>query len=314
MWPQHLLAIHQFSPPQLKTLLATAASIKQMPEKWEGALSGKQFALLFEKPSLRTRVSFTAGLSRLGATVQYLDYKEEKLGKRETFQDMAKNLSCYLDGMIVRCDSHHVLKAIQHHSDVPVINALCNMHHPCQALADMLTLQEKLGACSSFHLAYIGEGNNVCHSLMEIVALLGGKLSVVTPDRCGPDEIVTKWCQNTAQYFGGQIDILHSISELKQADVVYTDTWISMGDSKSVEETIAVYRSFQVDEVLMQQVGAEWFMHCQPVHRGMEVTAEVADSSASLMYQQAENRMHVQNAFFIERFFTESNNNKVVGV
>ena len=313
MWPQDLLAIHQFSSQQIKKLLSTAVMVKETPERWSNVLAGKQFALLFEKPSLRTRVSFAAGLSKLGAGVQYLDFQEEKLGQRETLKDMAKNMSRYLDGMIVRCDSHDVLKTIQHYSDVPIVNALCDLHHPCQALADMLTLQEKMGSYSSFNLAYFGEGNNVCHSLMEAVALLGGRLSVVTPEQEGPNEKVMKWCRKTAKNSGAKIEVYHNISDVKNIDVVYTDTWVSMGDEKSVEETLSIYSPFQVNTLLMERLGAQYFMHCQPIHRGMEVTADVADSSASIMYQQAENRMHVQNAFFIERFFGENNNKKIMG-
>lgn len=296
---QDLLSFTHYSQQDLNALLDSALDIKSNPKKYTSALAGKSVVGLFEKPSLRTRVSFDIGVNKLGGHFLYLDMEGDNLSGRESGKDMAGNLGCWADAIVARVFSHSTLETLATNTHVPVINALCDLYHPCQALADYLALKEKFDDLTQVHLAYLGDGNNVCHSLMIVGTLLGVKLSIATPIGYEPDEEVVKWCQAKAQSSGAVITFTQSTDNLKQVDVLYTDTWISMGDSTPLEQIKHRFQPFQLNQSLMNKSGAQWAMHCQPAHRGLEITSEVVDSEQSLLLLQAENRMHAQNAILL---------------
>lgn len=290
---QDFLSINDLAVEQIQAILALAHH-----QKAEGVskkiLDGKHLAMIFEKPSLRTRVSFEVGIKNLGGNSLYYDMQNEALGERETLKDVALNLSQYLDGLIIRNHDHAALKTIADYAGIPVINALCNMHHPCQALADWLTLEENHKNVSELHMAYVGDGNNVCHSLMQIAAHLGPNLSIVTPEHHAPAPEIVQSISKTAERNHIEISLSHDLSSLKNVDVIYTDSWLSMGDTEKQKEK--AFEGFQVNTRLMTKLNAKWFLHCQPMHRGKEVSDAVADSMHSLVYHQSANRMHAQNA------------------
>lgn len=296
----HLLSVNQLDREQILSLLDTAAAIKAHPQQYQQALAGKSIAMLFEKPSLRTRVSFDVGIQRLGGHAVYLDQQNGALGERESVKDFAGNLSCWVDGIVARVFAQKTLETLAECGSVPVINALSDLYHPCQALADFLSLREAHGSFENLTLAYIGDGNNVTHSLMLTAAILGVNMVVLTPPGYSVDGQVVVQTQQLAAASGSQLLITNNVADLKGVDAIYADTWISMGDTTpltQIEETFAAYR---VDAALMKQAGARYFMHCQPAHREVEVTSEVMDSPQSLVLRQAENRMHAQNAVMLQ--------------
>ena len=296
---QHFLTLTDYSADQINNLLNLALSLKQNPTDYTSALAGKSVAMIFEKPSLRTRVSFDIGIHKLGGHCVYLDQQNGAFGKRETVTDFAKNLSCWADGIVARVFSHSDLKGLQSASAVPVINGLCDIYHPCQALADLLTLKEHFNDLSTVKLAWIGDGNNVCHSLMLGIAIMGGSITVITPEGRGPDAHVLLKASEIAKESGASITLSHDPSASKHHDAVYTDTWLSMGDSSTIDDIWSDFSAYQVNQSLFEHAGASVFMHCQPAHRGQEVTADVLEGPHSVILQQAENRMHAQNAVLI---------------
>lgn len=297
-----LLSLTDLSKSQLEKLLALASDIKQNPARYENALKGKSIALLFEKPSLRTRVSFDVGIYKLGGHSVYLDQQNGALGVRESVEDFGSNLACWCDAIVARVYSQQTLVKLAASSKKPVINALSDIYHPCQALADLLSLQEMYGDLSQVHLAFIGDGNNVCHSLLIGCAILGMQFTVVTPPGYGPDAHVVLKAQQLASESGAKLTFSHHVSSAAGANAVYTDTWLSMGvkaDPAQIERDFAPY---QINTAVMQRLGVSHFMHCLPAHRGHEVTSEVLDSEYSLVLRQAENRMHAQNAVLVSLF------------
>ena len=257
-------------------------------------LAGQSWVLLFEKASTRTKISFEIGLQKLGMHSIYNDYQNGSIVAREAAGDLAKNLSCWSDGIVVRANSHELLCELAAHSQIPVINALCDRYHPCQALADFQTLAELGLLNDSSHVVYVGDGNNVCHSLMQLACVFSVNLSVVTPEGYEPDWSVLDFCDSKG--LNKTVKLYYSIDGLAEADAVYTDTWVSMGsevDHKRVHETFANY---QVNDALMSQLKAKYFMHCQPLKRGLEVTSSIADGNCSVIYQQATNRLWSQMA------------------
>jgi len=285
-------------------ILDLAQRVKAEPSAWSDALAGKTFVMLFEKPSLRTRLSFEIGLAKLGAQAIFYDLGGRSIGQRESIKDYAQNLSRFCDGIVARVFDHKTLVGLGEHSDVPVINALSDLEHPCQALADYLTLKEQFGELKGLKVAYMGDGNNVCHSLMIGAAALGVHLTVITPKGFEPRFDVVKRSLDLASATGGgsggTITLTQDAQKVKGHHAVYTDTWTSMGQDHQQSLRENAFTHLQVDEDVMslasQGVGQSVFMHCLPAHRGEEVTDGVIDSAQSVVYQQAENRMHAQNA------------------
>ena len=296
----HLLSIKALSKQQLLEILSLAKEIKTNPAQYRKALDGKSVVMLFEKPSLRTRVSFDIGINKLGGHCLYLDQQNGALGKREPVSDFAANISCWADAIVARTFAHSTIEQLAEHGPVPVITALSDMYHPCQGLADFLTLSEQFDDLSKVKLAYVGDGNNVTHSLMYGAALLGATMTVVCPQGHFPDGQVVIEAQAIAAENGGSLMLTSDIEQISGQDAIYTDTWISMGDNASLDEIKAKFAPYQVNQALMDKVGAKFFMHCLPAYREVEATAEVVDGTGSLILQQAENRMHAQNAVLVK--------------
>ena len=291
-----LLRLSDLAQHEILDILATAADFKRNPARVAGAMSGKSVCMLFEKPSLRTRMSFEVGVFRMGGQAIYLEHREAPLGTRETISDYGKNLERWCHAIVARVHSHSTVVGLAAATRVPVINTLCDMHHPCQALADLQTLVERGFHLNHSRLAWVGDGNNVCHSLIEAESILGFGITVVTPKGFEPDSTVVSQCVARSMRTGARIEITHDIGAIQGAFAVYTDTWTSMGQAESNAKKSA-FEAYRVDRKVMTIAGAKsLFMHCLPAHRGEEVTDEVMDSANSVVFDQAENRMHAQNA------------------
>jgi ornithine carbamoyltransferase len=296
-----LLSISQLAAGEVSAVFATARAMKQDLSPYAGSLTGRTIIALFEKPSLRTRVTFEAGPTHMGAHVMYFDHSQQRIGQRESVKDYALNLERWVDCIAARVFEHRVLQELAEHADVPVINALCDLEHPCQALADMFTLQERYDDLSAVRLAYLGDGNNVCHSLMLLCAKLGMDFTAITPKGFEPQFSVVRDALADAKQTGATITLSHNPEAAAEHDAVYTDCWMGMGQDHQQALRDGVFDTFQVNEELMGHItkpGQDWplFMHCLPAHRGQEVTDEVIDSPRSIVFDQAENRMWAQNA------------------
>ncbi len=297
--PSDLLRISDLDARQLYVLLDLAAEMKAAPHGWETALHGDTVAMFFEKPSTRTRVSFAAACQHLGALPLGLRPDELQLGRGEPISDTARVLSGYSSAIVVRTFAQAVLDEMAAFADKPVINALTDDHHPCQALADLLTIRERFGSLQGIRVAYLGDGNNVAHSLMEAGALAGMHVVVGTPPGFEADPAITDKAAATALAHGGSISVVHDPAEaVAGANAVYTDVWVSMGDDEaSRAKRAAVLAAYQVDTELMRHADREAiFLHCLPAHRGEEVAAEVIDGPASVVFRQAENRLWTEEA------------------
>jgi ornithine carbamoyltransferase len=297
--PSDLLRISDLDARQLYVLLDLAAEMKAAPHGWETALHGDTVAMFFEKPSTRTRVSFAAACQHLGALPLGLRPDELQLGRGEPISDTARVLSGYSSAIVVRTFAQALLDEMAAFADKPVINALTDDHHPCQALADLLTIRERFGSLQGIRVAYLGDGNNVAHSLMEAGALAGMHVVVGTPAGFEPDPAITDKAAATALAHGGSISVVHEPAEaVAGANAVYTDVWVSMGDDEaSRAKRAAVMAAYQVDTELMRHADREAiFLHCLPAHRGEEVAAEVIDGPASVVFRQAENRLWTEEA------------------
>ena len=293
-----LLRIGDLAAHEAQHLLATAAELKADPSQGAGALAGKSVCMLFEKPSLRTRTSFEVGIFRLGGQAIVLDHQSSPIGERESVADCARNLERWCHAIVARVRRHATVQGLAAAARVPVVNALCDMHHPCQALADFQTLLERGFDLRHDRLAWIGDGNNVCHSLMEMASILGCGMSVITPEGLEPDAGVRAQCIARSMRTGARIDVTNDPAAVRGAFAVYADTWVSMGqEGAGADAKRARFARYQVNRDLMAAAGGHTiFMHCLPAHRGEEVTDEVMDSKASVVFDQAENRMHAQNA------------------
>lgn len=294
-----LLTFCDWPQAELQALLELALRVKQKPQDYGRTLEGKSVVALFEKPSLRTRVSFDIGINRLGGHMVYLDSQAGKLSGREAAHDMGANLACWADAIVARVYSHKTLEQMAETARVPVINALCDLYHPCQALADYLTLKEVYNEVQEPVLAYVGDGNNVTHSLLLLGAILGTEVRVITPKGHEIAAWIRDKAENLASQNGGRLVFSQDLAAAEGADVLYTDTWVSMGDKTPMEQAREVFMPYQLNRALMERTGAGHVMHCQPAHRDLEITSELIDSECSLLLQQAENRMHAQNAILI---------------
>ncbi|MBE0365152.1 ornithine carbamoyltransferase [Pseudoalteromonas ulvae UL12] len=296
---QHYLHGLELNKQQLLTLLSLAQKIKAHPQDFNQALAGKSVVTLFEKPSLRTRLSFDIGINKLGGHAVYLDQQNGGMGSRESVKDFALNISTWADCIVARVNEHVTLKDLAEYANVPVVNSLCDLYHPCQALADFLTLQEVHGDVSELKLAYFGEGNNVTHSLMLLAATLGTDFVAVCPKGHSPDAQIVKQAELIASANGASIQVSDRIEAAVGANAVYTDTWVSMGDNTPLKVVKDKYMPYQVNQELVDLTGASSVLHCQPAHREIEITSQVMDGPASKIIQQAENRMHAQNALLV---------------
>ncbi|MBF7073783.1 ornithine carbamoyltransferase [Glaciecola sp. MH2013] len=294
-----LLTFSDWSSAEMNALLDLALDVKARPENYNQALANKNIVAIFEKPSLRTRVSFDIGINKLGGHLVYVDSQGAPLKDREDPVDVGANLACWADGIVSRVYEHKTLVDLAQGAKVPVINALCDLYHPCQALADYLGMAEKFGSVKGKTMAYVGDGNNVTHSLLIVGALLGCNQVVITPKGFEISPNIAQHAAKLAYENNVDITISNSIDELEKADIIYTDTWLSMGDDTPLADIKEKFAPYQVNEALMQKTNASFVMHCQPAHRDLEITSSLMDSDKSLLMLQAENRMHAQNAIMV---------------
>lgn len=299
---QDFISIRDFTPREIVQLLHVAVQVKAYPDAYRSALEGKTLALIFEKPSLRTRVSFDVGIEELGGHPLYLSPAEINLGKRESVYDVAKNLERMVQGIVIRTFAHEIVMQLAEYAKVPVINALTDYSHPCQAMGDYLTMSEVKGHILGLKVAYIGDGNNVARSLMFTGAQLGADVWVATPPGFEPDRAAIEWTKQRCQETDASLTVTNDPEIAAfDADVIYTDIWASMGQEAESAERKKIFAPYQVNAELFAQAKADAiFLHCLPAHRGDEVTDEVIDSPRSYVFQQAENRLHVQKAIMVE--------------
>ncbi len=302
MHVRHFLSIHDLPQGAFWRLLDLSRHIKALPMAYAHMLKGKALAMIFEKPSLRTRVTFEVGVQQLGGFAVCLGPQEIGLGKREAVIDVARNLSRWVHGIMARTFEHNTVVELARHATVPVINGLTDLLHPCQAMADYLTMLERKGRLAGLRIAYVGDGNNVAHSLMFGAAQSGAHLVVATPHGYEPDRRIVQMAREDARVSGAVIEVTDDPREaVMGADVVYTDTWVSMGRESEAAVRREAFAAYQVNARLMAYARPDAiFMHCLPCHRGEEVTDEVIESSQSVVYDQAENRLHIQKAIMID--------------
>ncbi len=300
-WSRDLVSIRDLSPQEVEVVLHLTADMKARPADFRGALSGKQLVMFFEKPSLRTRLTFEAGMASLGGVSFFVDQTASRLDAREKLSDIAHNLERWIDIIVLRTFSHATVEKMAEYASVPVVNALSELEHPCQALADYFSLVEKFGGVKNVKLAFVGDGNNVLHSLLLTCAALGSTIHVATPRGYEPDRQIVSEARELGRETGAKIELFTDPSAaVKGVDAVYTDTWISMGHEHEAEQRAGVFGRYQVNEALMAKAAPHAvFMHCLPAHRGEEVTDPVIDSPQSIVFDQAENRMHVQKAILL---------------
>ena len=296
------LSIRDFTPQEIRQFLHVAGQLKAYPNVYQTALKGKTLAMIFEKPSLRTRVTFDVGIEQLGGHPLYLSPAEISLGKRESVYDVAKNLERMVQGIMIRTFAHQAVEELARHAAIPVINGLTDYSHPCQAMADYLTMLELKGRTVGLKVAYIGDGNNVARSLMFAGAQLGAEVWIATPPGFEPDKDAITWTNNRCATTHAGLTITNDPKLAAwQADVVYTDVWASMGQEAETESRKRIFAPYQVNQQLFRHAKADAiFLHCLPAHRGDEVTDEVIDGPHSFVFQQAENRLHAQKAILLE--------------
>lgn len=296
-----LISIHDLSSAEVGALLARAADIKARPREYRAALPGKILAMIFEKSSTRTRVSFEAGMTQLGGAAQFLSSRDIQLGRGEPVSDTARVLSRYVDGIMARTFAHQTVLDLATYATVPVINGLTDLLHPCQALTDYFTMSEKFGSLKGLKLAYVGDGNNMAHSLMYGGPKCGVDVAVATPKGYEPDAGVTANARADAAAAGTKIVVTNVTEEaVAGAHVVYTDVWASMGQEAEQARRVKDFAGWTITNALMSLADPRAvFMHCLPAHRGEEVAAEVCDGPRSVIYDEAENRLHVQKAILV---------------
>ena len=296
-----LVSIRDLAPREVEAVLELTALVKARPGNFRAALAGKQLVMFFEKPSLRTRLTFESGMASLGGVSFFVDQTQSRLDAREKLSDIAHNLERWVNVIVLRTFSHATVEQMAEYASIPVINALSELEHPCQALADYFTLQEKFGNLKNVRLAYVGDGNNVAHSLLLACASLGSSIRMATPQGYEPDPDILAEARDMARETGAKVELFKDPHEaVDGADAVYTDTWVSMGHEHESEQRANIFAPYQVNEALMAEAAPHAvFMHCLPAYRGKEVSDAVIDSPQSVVFDQAENRMHVQKAILL---------------
>jgi ornithine carbamoyltransferase len=296
-----LVSIRDLSPIEVETIFHLAGLMKARPSNFRSALADKQIVMFFEKQSLRTRLTFEAGMASMGGHAMFVDQTSGRLDAREKLSDIAHNLERWVDAIVLRTYAHSTVEGMAEHAGVPVINALSDLEHPCQALADYFTLHEKFGDLKKICLAYVGDGNNVAHSLLLTAATLGSKIRIATPQGYGPDAQILSDTQEIAQQTGAVVEILTDPHDaVAGANAVYTDAWTSMGHEHEEQERNQIFLPYQVNDKLVAGAASHAvFMHCLPAHRGLEITDAVIDSERSVVFDQAESRLHVQKAILL---------------
>ena len=298
---EDLCSISDLTSAETRAILKIGHDVKRNPRAYRHALDAKQMVLMFEKASLRTRLSFEAGINTLGGNAVFFDQTNSPLGERESIADVARNVERWVDVIVLRTYAHDTITEMAAHARVPVVNALSDFEHPCQALADFMTLEEHFGTVEKLNFTYVGDGNNVCHSLMMAGAQLGANVTVATPRGYSPDiEIVTR-AREIAEENGCAIRLTQDpMAGVEDADAVYTDVCVSMGFEHESTKRAPIFRPFQVNEAMMTRArNHAVFMHCLPARRGAEVTDAVLDGPQSIVFDQAENRMHAQKALLL---------------
>jgi ornithine carbamoyltransferase len=297
-WCPDVVSTRDLGPAGVEAVLRLAAIMKSRPADFRRALGGRQIVMFFEKPSLRTRLTFEAGIVSLGGTAMFVDQTHERLDAREKLSDVAHNLERWVDLIVLRTYSQQTIEGMAQYASIPVINALSDLEHPCQALADYLTLMERFGDVKNICLAYVGDGNNVAHSLLLTCACLGSSIRVATPPGYTPNPQIVAAAREIARETGAEIHLLTDPHEaVAGADAIYTDAWTSMGQERQEDERSRIFPPYQVNSDLMAKAAPHAvFMHCLPAHRNLEVTDAVIDSPQSVVFEQAENRLHAQKA------------------
>ena len=285
----------------LEDILSSAERLKKGALKTAYPLKGKTLAMIFEKSSTRTRVSFEAGMAQLGGHALFLSPKDIQIGRGETIADTAKVLSRYVDCIMYRAFSHEMMMELAKNATVPVINALDDLEHPCQIMADLMTIKEYKGKFEGVKLVYVGDGNNVCNSLMVGAAMVGMDFVAACPKGYEPDAKLTKTAAKIAKKKGCLSQIVQDAKEAaNQADVLYTDVWVSMGQEEETKERERIFKPYQINAALLKEAKKDCIvMHCLPAHRGLEISAEVMDGAQSVVFDQAENRMHTEKAILL---------------
>jgi ornithine carbamoyltransferase len=298
---KHFLTILDFSTEEIELLIHKAVELKSKGPG-QNLLAGKILAMIFEKNSTRTRMSFEAGMLQLGGHAIYMNNQDSQLGRGETIADTAQVLSQYVNAIMIRTHGHERVEELANHSSVPVINGLTDLAHPCQAIADVLTLTEHKGDVRGLKLAYVGDGNNVANSLMAICAKLGIDFAIAAPKAYWPDEKVTAKCKAIAEQSGCRITVTDNpVEAVQNADAVYADVWTSMGQEEENEQRLKDFHGYQINETLVSYAKEDYlFMHCLPAHREEEVTSGVIDGPNSVVFEQAGNRLHAQKALLVE--------------
>jgi len=294
-----LISILDLRQAEIERLLESASCLKNMQKRGlvYHPLVGKTMVLLFEKPSTRTRLSFQAGMHQLGGDSIFMSPQHTQLSRGETVEDTACTVSCFADIAVLRTFAHRTVEVFAQNASIPVINGLTDLLHPCQILADLLTMQEVFGECKGKVVAFVGDGNNVAHSWVNLAARWPVEIRVITPAGYEPSETVVE----EARRQGGKVMVTHEVEAVKGAQVVYTDVWASMGQEEEHKQRVSAFQGYQVDQALMEMAGPDAvFMHCLPAHRGEEVSAQVIDGPRSVVWQEAENRMHMQKAIVIK--------------
>jgi ornithine carbamoyltransferase len=298
---RNFLSIDDLSPSELAELLDLAEKVKAQPADYAGKLAGLSVAVIFEKPSTRTRVSFEVGIAELGAHPVVLSSSELQLGRGETIEDTGRVLSRYVDAIVLRTFGQERLEALARTATVPIVNALSDFEHPCQALADLLTIQERKGRLAGLTLTYVGDGNNVAHSLLLGGAKVGMQVRVATPPGYEPIPQVVQRAQEIGEETGGGAMVTHDpMQAATGADVLYTDVWASMGQEGEAVERTLVFQAYRLDQTAVERAKPDVIvLHCLPAHRGQEITDEVIDGPHSVVWDQAENRLHSQKALLL---------------
>lgn len=300
-----LVSLESLTTEDINNILDLAARLKKDRSHLDDQLRRKTIGLVFQKPSNRTRMSFEVGVHQLGGNCVYMGPEEINLGVRESTEDVSKTLSRYVDGIVARTFTHKDVLDLAEHATVPIINGLSDLYHPCQALADIFTIQEKFGSLKGLTVAYIGDGNNVCHSLMLGCAKLGINIHIACPKGFEPNKDIIEKAGVFANKTGCTIHITDSPKDAihhndNRANVVYTDVWTSMGQEQEKKKRLKKFKKYQINEELVKEASGDYiFMHCLPAHRGEEVTADIIDGKHSVVFDQAENRLHVQKAILI---------------